>query len=152
MLIKWQPDYSQETEGLSEKMKFYTDSKHDFIVLKNGTCLFFNDMNNYEINVKKVMESAKTLTDFSVDIMSGGDYIVNIRGPIDVYVGKEEFANQREEIEKRLDELKYPGEAFTSKDVKGLEHERILVGLYARAKMLKDAHNPEIAKVVMVKG
>lgn len=151
MLLKWQPDYPQEIEHVAEKMKFYSDLKHNFIILKNSTCLFFNDMENHESNVEKVMESAKTLTDFSVDVMSGGDYIVNIRGPIDVYVGKEEFENQKHEIERRLDELKYPGEAFTSEDAKGLEKERILVGLYARAKMLMDAESPEIAKVVNVK-
>ena len=130
------------------KMKFYTDSKFDFILLKNATCLFFKDMDNLDGKIAETMEFAKKLRDFSVDIMSEGDYIVDFGGPVDVFVGKEEFASNKSEILKRVEELKYPGEAFISEDEKGLEQERMLVGLYARSKMLMDANNPQIAKVV----
>lgn len=145
--LLWEPVNSVPYWLIESTISKYTNQKHSFLILKNGTLLFFKDFTDYDEKVSKTMQAAQMMTDFSVDIMSGGDYVVHFRGPIDVYVGKEEFETLQATIEQRRSELMFPGEAFISPP-EGMEKTRLLVGLYARAKMYRDAYDSQVIKFV----
>ncbi len=56
-----------------------------------------------------------------------------------VYVGKDEFASISGEIERRKNELIFPGEAIQSPAASPRVETEKLVGLYARGKLQHDA-------------
>ena len=55
-----------------------------------------------------------------------------------VYVGKEEFESRREEIQRRFRELHFPSESLRSLESEQ-DSSHVLVGLYARGKLQRDA-------------
>lgn len=147
--IAWEPENRVSFAFLEERIKEYSNGRFSFSILRNGTLLFLKDNSDLNTKVNKSMELARFITDFSVDVMEKGDYLVHFKGPIYSYVGKEEFENQKREIEARVDELTFPGERFLNESEE-LSKEKVLVGLFARAKMYRDAFNAELVRTVEV--
>ena len=144
MRLKWEPLNQAPHELIQERFLEYTNRKKQFVLMENGTVLFLNDYCGVDSIVAECMENLKFIPDFSVQEMTHKDFLVDIASAAFVYVGKDEFENARHEVLERRGELQFSGESFLGE--KNQEH--LLVGLYARAKMYRDAFTKKIHSIV----
>jgi hypothetical protein len=79
---------------------------------------------------------SQILKKFPSRLFKRGGFLVSFHNAIAVFIGGEEFECERKEILRRLAELK-----FSEEEVIGQEGDSLLVGLYARGKLQKDAHH-----------
>lgn len=137
--LLWEPDSLVPVDYLEACLKSYTNLKGGVTLLRNGTVLFVKSSGDDIGDARKCLEEAKFLTDFEVQPMDDGNYLVIFHSAVSVFVSAEEFHSRRHEIAKRINELKFPSENF-------LYHtdnrpEDIFLGLYARGKLQKDSYN-----------
>lgn len=137
--LDWEPENKTPLTEIDKRFTLYLKGKKNgATLLGNGTLIFSPNGRNDIEDAKKAMEEAKRLNNFQVNLLKEGGFLVSFHAAIAVFVSAEEFENQREEIEQRVSELK-----FLEEDVKGEENsppEHLLVGLYARGKLQRDAH------------
>lgn len=145
--VAWEPANKVPIDVLEKRISRYSEGKFSFNIMKNGTLLFFKNNDDLNNKIKKTMELARMLTDFTVDVMEEGDYIVHFKGPLYIYVAKDEFESQKSQIRKRLRELTFPGESFFNAG-ESVGEQNTLVGIYARAKMYRDAFDIQLVKTV----
>lgn len=141
--LEWEPKNKAPHDLIQRRVFEYTNRKKPFVLMENGTVLFLNDYNDIESVVGECMENLKFIPDFSVQEMNYGDFLVNIHGAIYVYVGKEEFQSIKPEVVNRLKELQFSGETFIGKE----NQDHLLIGLYGRAKMYRDAFEGKVHSV-----
>lgn len=136
--LAWEPVNKCPIEEIEEIVANLIKGKSDGVtLLKNGTLLFIKDAADDVQSAKNCIEEVKFLTDFRVMDFPQGGALVKLHSAVAVYVGKIEFDSLSHEIEERLDDLKFPSEAFL-----GISEKRhILIGAYARGKLQYDAYN-----------
>jgi hypothetical protein len=144
--LAWEPSGLAPLEVVARQVAKYMENKASFAQFENGTCLMLKPVPNLEEVIRGALEEARHLPDFKVYAMEGGDFLVFFATPLMVYVGKEEFAERESELQRRVDELRFPSEAFVTPN--GMPPKEMLVGLYARAKLQRDAREPQRYTVV----
>jgi hypothetical protein len=108
-------------------------------MLGNGTLLFISKGEDDIGDAKRALEEARFIVDFRVVGLKEGGYLVRFHDAVAVFVGQEEFDQMRDEIATRLSELRFPGEDFFVPPGDPPHH--LLVGLYARGKLQRDAYS-----------
>lgn len=146
--LAWEPENRTPLADIEERCSLYMSGKDSGVtLLSNGTWLFTPNGRDDEGDARKAMEEAKFLVDFNVVEMKLGGYLVGFHHAIAVFVSKEEFAERREEIRRRKFELMFPEEHFSGKS--GVSEDHLLIGLYARGKLQRDAFNPRVFKRIV---
>lgn len=135
--LMWEPENRVPLNIIEERLSDYMKGKSGVSLLQNGTLLFIKsaDDGDDETDAREAMEEAKFLTDFKVVELKEGGYLAMFHSAVAVFVGHEEFQSARSEIVLRIRELNFPSEQFF-----GADDEHFLVGLYARGKLQRDAH------------
>jgi hypothetical protein len=144
--LAWEPETLSESSLVSRQVLKYMDNAATFAQFKNGTCLMLKPVEKLQEVIQGVMREARTMPDFRVYNMEEGDYLVFFASPLLVYVGKDEFAARKVEIETRLSELFFPSE--TVKPLTESGGDTIMVGLYARGKLQRDAWGQDSHMIV----
>ncbi|MDH5433346.1 MAG: hypothetical protein OEY19_05330 [Gammaproteobacteria bacterium] len=124
-------------DQVASQVKKYMDDEAKFALFDNGSCLMLKDKSNIENIIQGAMKEARKILDFKVYPMNDGDFLVFFASPLLVYVGKEEFWDQRDEIERRKVDLKFKSEELIA--LGDRVPDDMLVGLYARGKLQNDA-------------
>ena len=135
--LKWEPKSKVPLHYLEECLVKYTNEKGGVTLLENGTVLFLKSSDDNEADAVKGLEEAKFLTDFQVQEMQDGNYLVVFHSAVVVFISKEEFLARRVEIAERINELKFPSEEMLHPTSSPTEN--LLIGMYARGKLQKDA-------------
>lgn len=143
--LAWEPINTTPLDQLTAQFGRYAEGKGGVSVLRNGTLLFIKNSNDPAADAKQAMAEAKYLTDFKVVRLKDGGYLVAFHEAVAVYVGDDEFATIKDEVQARYEELIFPGEVFLGKH----QGEEMLIGLYARGKLQRDANAPELYKRVV---
>ena len=136
--LNWEPESLTSPAVVHRQFLKYMDYAKTFACFDNGTCLVLKDVPDIDVVISGAMKEARRLPDFEVFEMEDRDYLVSFANPLMVYVGKEEFEEREDEIRSRLKDLHFPSENLMSFDGKG-NPRNLLVGLYARGKLQKDA-------------
>lgn len=138
--LTWEPGNGTPLEQLAAQFGQYAKGKGGVSILRNGTLLFIKSSDDPAADATQAMVEARYLTDFKVVRLKEGGHLVAFHDAVAVYVGDDEFASVKEEVQSRREELMFPGEAFLGKS----QGEDILIGLYARGKLQRDANAPEL--------
>jgi hypothetical protein len=136
--LAWEPVSVLDSKLVSEQVTKYMDNQAAFLQFSNDTCLMVKPVADLKEAIVEYHRKARYITQFKVFNMEDGNYLIFFASPLIVYVGKQEFLDQENEIKKRIDDLKFPSEIIVP-----LSQERddtnYLVGLYARGKLQRDA-------------
>lgn len=140
--LKWEPENKTSLNEIEERfIKYIAGKKSEILLLCNGTLVFISDsINNDDISIaKSTMAEARFLTNFNVNLLKDGGFLVTFHDAIAVFVGEDEFSSSRDEIIRRIDDLKFLDEEIFPNTTS--TYNDILIGLYARGKLQKDAYN-----------
>lgn len=138
--LSWEPENKTPLKDIEERLRTYMQGKDGGVsLLNNGTLIFSNSGRDDIADANQAMERAKFFIDFQVTPLKEGGFFVSFHEAIAVFVGDHEFSSVRNEVKERIDELKFPEEEFFGKD--GSPDDHLLIGLYARGKLQKDAHH-----------
>jgi hypothetical protein len=143
----WEPEFSSKGAVVSKQFSKYMDNAKMFAYFPNGTCLVLKDAPDLDLVINGAMKEARRLPDFEVFEMEDRDYLVSFANPLMVYVGKEEFEECKEEIQIRFKDLHFPSESLMPLGGK-VKPEHVLIGLYARGKLQRDAWSAPSYKIV----
>lgn len=137
--IAWEPETAVNPLLVSNQVLKYMDNEATFAQFPNDVCLMLKPVENIETVISGCMVEARRIADFKVYQMSDGDFLVFFASALIVYVGNEEFASRKEEISQRKGELMFSSESFISPAESPRKQIELLVGLYARGKLQRDA-------------
>ena len=136
--LAWEPVNITPLDAIEERMIAYTKGRGGIIIMGNGTLLALTKGYDDIDDAKKALNEARFIIDFRVIPLKEGGYMVAFHDAVSVFVGQEEFEQKRDEIVARQSELRFPGERFFVPTSDSSSH--ILVGLYARGKLQRDAY------------
>lgn len=142
--LKWEPMNLTPLPEIENRLITYTKGQGGVTLLGNGTLLFLTKGDNVIDDAKQALNEARFITDFRVISMKDGGYMVRFHSAIAVFVGDKEFEQMRNEIDARRSDLQFPGEELFAPHGEPPSH--ILVGLYARGKLQRDAYNFDFYK------
>ncbi len=146
---EWRPDLPVDTDAVCEKAKYYTGSRLQLAVFRNGTVAFFPD------RVENVEESAMSALDrifhahpdFNPLTMDDGNYLIEYSQPAFTIVFRDEIERHWDYIDENHRDGICPSEVLI--DAQGRYNVFDDVGkicLFGRAKMFMDALSPEIVR------
>ncbi|MCH7307454.1 hypothetical protein MMO38_04735 [Acinetobacter sp. NIPH 1852] len=145
--LKWEPENKTPLNEIEERFtKYLAGKKSGISLLRNGTLVFSdnNGNNDDKADARRAMLEARFLTSFKVNLLKEGGFLVTFHDAIAVFVGEGEFYTSRAEIIDRIDELKFLDEEILYNTES--TYNDLLIGLYARGKLQKDAYNFEFYK------
>lgn len=142
--LKWEPCGLVPAHDLERLLLNYTNHKGGVTLLKNGTVLFINSSGSDVEDARRCMEEARFLTNFEIQLMDDGNYLVIFHAAVSVLVSSQEFTSRKDEIVTRINDLQFPSEKFLY-DINNSE-DGILIGLYARGKLQKDSYEFDFLK------
>ena len=134
----WEPKSELNADLVSSQVMKYMDEQAAFAQFSNDTCLMLKPVADLKEAIAEYHRKARYITAFKVYPMHDGDYLVFFASPLLVYVGKQEFIDNREQIERRISDLKFPSE-FIKPVLEEPDQVNMLIGLYARGKLQRDA-------------
>lgn len=137
--LEWEPVNKTPLSAIETRMLGYTKGQGGITILGNGTLLSLTKGEDDVEDARKAMNEARFITDFRVIPLNEGGFMVAFHDAVAVFVGEDEYHEQRSEIVARLAQLRFPGEALFAPQ--GDPPENLLVGLYARGKLQKDAYD-----------
>lgn len=140
--LKWEPENLTPLSEMENHIANITHDEGSTFIMKNGTLLsFIKDKSQSDIEAaQKALEESKFLIDFKVTpLIGGGGYLVFFHKVVAVFIGEKEWESRKEEVQKRQRELMFPGERFFVPP--GEPPENVLIGLYARGKLQRDAYH-----------
>ncbi len=149
----WEPVTTCDPVVVAEQISKYMERNVTFAQFANDTCLMLKLVPNLTEAIEGTIREARKFAEFKVYPMEEGDYLVFFASPLMVYVGKSEFATRQMEIRNRVVELNFPSESVIPASREN-DDINLLVGLYARGKLQRDAWqapqyrivNPELLK------
>ncbi|MGO4502604.1 MULTISPECIES: hypothetical protein [unclassified Dyella] len=144
--LRWEPENTTPLKDIEDRMVSYKKGRDGIIILGNGTLLSLTTGEDDVADARHALDEARFIVDFRVVPLKEGGYMVAFHGAVAVFVGQEEFEQRRSEIEARQFELRFPGESFIVPPDMPAEH--VLIGLYARGKLQRDAYNFHFYKKV----
>ena len=136
--LQWEPENKAPLKDIESRLLSYTHGKGGIIILRNGTLLSLTQSDDDVEDAKKAMNEARFMTDFRVVQLKEGGYMVAFHKAVSVFVGEYEFEEQKVEVAARHSELLFPGEVMLPPQDSSELH--VLVGLYARGKLQRDAY------------
>ena len=136
--LQWEPENKAPLEDIESRLVSYTNGKGGIIILRNGTLLSLTQGDDDVEDARKAMSEARFITDFRVVQLKEGGYMVAFHKAVSVFVGEDEFEEQKVEIAARRSELLFLGEVMLPPQDSPEFH--VLVGLYARGKLQRDAY------------
>lgn len=136
--LAWEPENTTSLNDIEDRMTIYTKGRGGVSIMGNGTLLFLTKGEDDVGDAKKALNDARFIIDFRVVPLKEGGYMVAFHEAVAVFVGQEEFARRKEEIVARQHDLRFPGEVFIPPSSEPPQH--ILIGLYARGKLQRDAY------------
>jgi hypothetical protein len=137
--LTWEPENLTPLADIEERLMTYTKGQGGIIILGNATLLALSSGSDDVEDSKKAMNEARFIIDFRTVPLREGGYMVAFHKAVSVFVGQAEFDQMKTEIATRLNELKFPGEVFFVPPNEPPEH--LLIGLYARGKLQRDAYD-----------
>lgn len=149
--LAWEPCFDQNYSIARKQFSKYMDNEETFAQFQNGSCLVLKDMPDIDKAIIGAMKEARRLPDFEVFEMEDRDYLVSFANPLKVYVGKEEFESQKKEIQIRFRDLHFPSENLMPLGDK-VKADHVLIGLYARGKLQRDAWNAPTYQIIRPTG
>lgn len=136
----WEPENETPLSFIEDRFRAYMKGKNSGVsLLNNGTLIFTENGRNDEDDARRAMQEARLLNDFQVSPLKEGGFLVSFHRVIGVFVGQDEYDARRSEIVSRIKDLCFPGEAFFRDN--RTPNDNLLVGLYARGKLQRDAHD-----------
>lgn len=136
--LAWEPESSTSLKEIEDRMLGYTKGRGGVSIMANGTLLFLRDSDDVLADARRGLDEARFIVDFLVVPLKEGGYMVKFHDAVAVFVGAVEFNEKKKEIAERQSELMFPGEVMISSP--GQPAENMLVGLYARGKLQRDAY------------
>lgn len=137
--LKWEPENLTPLSDIEQRLFEYTNGSEKMLIMGNGTIFNIPKGGDDIENVKKALDEARFLIDFKVIQLKENGYMVSLHRVVAVFVGEKEWKTRREEVQKRQRELMFPGERFFVPP--GEPPENVLIGLYARGKLQRDAYH-----------
>jgi hypothetical protein len=147
---KWQPDLPLDVEQIFEKAKFYTGSKLQLALLKNGTVVIFpkpvTDIKTGAIEtINKILFAHP---DFKPMAMDDGNFLISYSAPAFTIVFKEEIDANWEYIDHNHLDGVCPAEVLINGQGQRNVFDRVgKICLFGRAKMFLDAQSPQVVKM-----
>lgn len=135
--LVWEPENTTPLSDIEARMSAYTEGG-GVTIMGNGTLLFLKSGDDDVGDAKQALNEARFIIDFRVVPLKEGGYMVAFHDAVAVFVGQEEFEERKLEIASRLDDLRFPGESFFPPAGEPQQH--LLIGLYARGKLQRDAY------------
>lgn len=136
--LAWEPENLTPLQAIEERLNAYTKGRGGIIIMGNGTLLSLADGGNDVEDAKQALNEARFIIDFRVIPLKEGGYMVAFHKAVSVFVGQAEFEKVKDEIAARESELHFPGEVLIAPPNESPVH--MLVGLYARGKLQRDAY------------
>lgn len=136
--LAWEPENTTPLSDIEARMNVYTKGRGGVTIMENGTLLFLTSGDDDVGDAKKALNEARFIIDFRVVPLKEGGYMVAFHSAVAVFVGQEEFEKRKAEIVSRQNDLRFPGESFIPPAGEPQEH--LLIGMYARGKLQRDAY------------
>lgn len=148
---KWQPSFTQPIERVVDRMSYYTDSKRDFAVFRNGTCVVLAPNLSDDEARSFALETLKNIfhahPDMNPSPMDDGNILVGYNHPAANVVLRDVAQANWTEIERR--------------HLGGLTESEVLItplgpnkfddvgkqALLGRAYLFMDAQSPEVIAI-----
>lgn len=146
---KWKPNLPIDIDLILERAKYYTGSKLQLAIFKNGTVAIFPEkVDNIEPGAKKALDEIYHFhVDFKPLPMDDGNYLIQYTQPAFTIVFKDEIENNWNYIDSNhldgicTDEVLIDGEGQRN------VFDRIgKICLFGRAKMFMDAQDPVVVR------
>jgi len=137
--LLWEPENLTPLSDIEQRLVSYTKGRGGITMLGNGTLLALSPGNDDVEDAKKALNEARFITEFRVIPLKEGGYMAAFHKAVSVFVSEDEFDQMKAEIVARLSDLKFPGESFIVPPNEPPEH--LLIGLYARGKLQRDAYS-----------
>jgi hypothetical protein len=140
-------DFPAEIEKIGKTANYYADGKFFIEIYKNGTCVF------PKVPLGKEPESGSSLLteignhpiDFVVKEMDDHNFIVRFSDSVFSIIFQDELAENRAEL---VEQMKRSSESELLVGKSGAPQDHLLIGVYARTRLLADIQNPVLAKTV----
>jgi hypothetical protein len=136
--LAWEPENTTPLSDIEDRMTVYSKGKGGISMLGNGTLLFLTKGDDDVGDAKKALNEARFITDFRTVPLKEGGYLVGFHDAVAVFVGHQEFEDRKDEIASKQNDLRFPGEVFFPPAGEPPHH--VLIGLYARGKLQRDAY------------
>jgi hypothetical protein len=136
--LGWEPENLTPPPEIEKRLMACTNGRGGIIIQGNATLLALTLGDDDVGDAKKAMNEARLIIDFRTVPLKEGGYMVSFHKAASVFVENDEFERMKSEIAIRLSELKCPGESFIIPPNEPPEN--LLVGLYARGKLQRDAY------------
>lgn len=136
--LAWEPENTTPLNDIEDRITAYTKGRGGVTIMGNGTLLFLTKGDDDIDDAKNALNEARFIIDLRVVQLKEGGYMVGFHEAVAVFVGQNEFEDRKDEIAARQSELRFPGEVFIPP--RGEPSQHILIGLYARGKLQRDAY------------
>lgn len=149
-LPKWRPQLPLDLDQIFEKAKFYTGSKLQLAVMKNGTVVIFPEMvPNIELSAKDTINKIfNSHPDFKPITMDDGNFLIEYTQPAFTIVFKQEIEQNWDYIDKNhLDGLCQAEVLINDKGERNVFDDLGKICLFGRAKMFLDAQQPQVLRI-----
>jgi hypothetical protein len=145
---QWRPTHVEDIDEIVERHAEYTDHRRTFVVFKWGTVVSSDSAISRPDGdyIATLMWVVNHSPDFQVIPMSDENLVVRFRGPVSGVVLRSFFVLHSTEIYDGVDAGgTLPSEHLMSAAGR-IDQEAYYVGLYARAKLYRDAEEQVIAR------
>jgi hypothetical protein len=137
-----------DIDRIVDRVRYYSDGKFAFGVLSSGTCFFPAGGDSLERQVTLLLDLVGgTPLDFVVKEMDDHNFLVRFSDKVFSVVFRDEFEAQREFIKQEVSREKTTEKVIGKP---GVSPEHLLIGLYARTRLMRDLATREIVRTVEV--
>jgi hypothetical protein len=128
-----------DVDRIEKTAGYYSDGKFFLEIYKNGTCVFppVSMENKAESGDKLLAALNERPVDFTVKEMDDHNFVVQFSNSVFAIVFADEFVEHRDEISQQAASLS-GDEVVMGRP--GAPEEHMLIGLYARTRLLEDIH------------
>lgn len=147
----WKPSFHQPLEEVSERLRYYTDNRRDFVVLRYGTCVILEPDTGDEAARDFALQTLANIVGYHPDMiptpMDDGNLLVRYNHPA-VNVVLTRFAREHwVEVESRHQDGLTPDEVLITPLGPNCFDDAGKMALLGRAYMFMDAQDPVVAGI-----
>jgi len=148
----WKPDITQSIEDIIDRLRYYTGSKRDIAVLKNGTCVILGDNLSDEDAQKYTKEVLHQIYHYHPDMnpmnMDDGNILVQYNHPAVNVVLEQHVKKHWDLIDQNHQRALATDEVLITPLGSNVFDEFGKKALFGRCVMFMDAQDPKVIKVV----
>jgi hypothetical protein len=136
-----------DLDRIGRTANYYADGKFFIEVYENGTCVFpqiFHEAGE-KSGERILAELGERPIDFTVKEMDDHNFVIRFSEAVFSIVFQDEFAARRNEIDAQADSAGVD-EVLVGRPEAPAEH--LMIGLYARTRLLADLRQPAVATVI----